>query len=131
LTTDQKLWLEKAYESIRASELLAQNGLFKSAVSRAYYAMFYVATGLLLNKGLRFKSHSAVIAAFGQHFAATGLIPREYHRYLINAFDERNLADYETGQDLTGNHVVEKIGQAEQFLALAEKLLGPVSEQGQ
>jgi uncharacterized protein (UPF0332 family) len=130
LTNDQRLWLDKTHESVRAAELMAENGLLKSAISRAYYAMFYVATALLLGRGLRFKSHSAVIAAFGQHYAATGLVPKEYHRYLIHAFDERNVADYETGQDLTSADVVEEIRHAKEFVSLAERMLGPVSEDG-
>jgi uncharacterized protein (UPF0332 family) len=93
------------------------------AVSRAYYAMFYVATALLLGKGLRFKSHSAVIAAFGQHFAMTGLVPKEYHRYLIHAFDERNVADYETEQDLTAEDYAEKRDHAIKLLEYAERML--------
>ena len=62
-------------------------------------------------------------AAFGQHFAATGLVPKEYHRYLINGFDERNVADYETEQELTVEDVKEKVEQASQFLHLAEQML--------
>jgi uncharacterized protein (UPF0332 family) len=125
LKTNQERWLDKARESIRAAELLAEHGMNKIAVSRAYYSMFYVATALLLDKGLRFKSHSALIAGFGQHFAATGLMPKEYHRFLIHAFDERNVADYETEQELTAEDVKEKIGHASQFLLYAEQMLNP------
>jgi uncharacterized protein (UPF0332 family) len=123
LTTTQQRWLDKARESIQAAELMTQHGMNKIAVSRAYYAMFYVATALLLGKGLRFKSHSALIAAFGQHFAATGLVPKEYHRYLVHAFDERNVADYETEQELTAEDVKEKISHAQEFLQFAEQML--------
>ncbi len=46
-------------------------GNYDFAVSHFYYAMFYLAEALLLTKGLRFSKHSAVIAAFGEHFAKT------------------------------------------------------------
>jgi uncharacterized protein (UPF0332 family) len=123
LTPDQKHWLDKARENIAAAELLGQNGMNRIAVSRAYYAMFYVATALLLGKGLRFKSHSAVISAFGQHFAATGLVPKEYHRYLLHAFDERNVADYESEQELTADDIAEEVEHASRFLEVAERML--------
>jgi uncharacterized protein (UPF0332 family) len=45
--------------------------------------MFYVAEAFLLNKGLAFGKHSAVIAAFGEHFTKTGIVPPEFHRYLM------------------------------------------------
>jgi uncharacterized protein (UPF0332 family) len=123
LTADQRGWLDKARENIAAAELLRQNGMNKITVSRAYYAMFYVATALLLGKGLRFKSHSAVISAFGQHLAMTGLVPKEYHRYLLHAFDERNVADYESEQELTADDVAEEIEHAIKFLEHAERML--------
>ncbi len=58
---EQIALLRKAAESLRAAELLATNELFDFAASRAYYTMFYVAEAFLLNKGLTFSSHAAVI----------------------------------------------------------------------
>jgi uncharacterized protein (UPF0332 family) len=55
--------------------MLADGGFARGAASRAYYAMFSAARALLLSQGLDFSSHSAVIAAFGQHFAKSGRVP--------------------------------------------------------
>ena len=60
--------LEEARESVRAAKLLLQSGHPGYAASRAYYAMFYAASAFLEGQGLRFSSHSAVIAAFGPTF---------------------------------------------------------------
>lgn len=87
---EQIALLRKAAESRRAPELLATNELFDFAASRAYYTMFYVAEAFLLNEGLTFSSHAAVISAFGRDFARTGRVPVEFHRYLIDAQDLRN-----------------------------------------
>jgi uncharacterized protein (UPF0332 family) len=64
LKPEQIALLRKAAESLRAAELLATNELFDFAASRAYYTMFYVAEAFLLNEGLTFSSHAAVISAF-------------------------------------------------------------------
>ena len=56
--------------------------------------MFYVAEAILLGEGLTFSKHSAVIAAFGEHFVKPGRIPPEFHRYLIEGEDNRHLGDY-------------------------------------
>lgn len=69
---EQAALLRKAQDSLRAARLLADQQLYDFAVSRAYYAMFYVAQAFLLGEGLSFSKHSAVIAAFGQQFAKTG-----------------------------------------------------------
>jgi len=77
--------------------LLQKNDYFDFAASRAYYTMFYAAEALLLDKGLHFSKHSAVIAAFGQHFEKSGTESAEMHHYLIAAQDRRNIGDYDTG----------------------------------
>lgn len=42
--------------------------------------MLYIAEAFLLEKGLTFSKHSAVISAFGKHFAKTGELPKDFHR---------------------------------------------------
>lgn len=67
-------------------------------MSRAYYAMFYVAEALLDQVGLAFSSHAAVISAFGQNFAKTGQLPTDLHRYLIDAQAQRTRANLDSAQ---------------------------------
>ena len=121
---EQIALLRKAAESLRAAELLATNELFDFAASRAYYTMFYVAEAFLLNEGLTFSSHAAVISAFGRDFARTGRVPVEFHRYLIDAQDLRNQGDYDIDSAITEAEANQLIAQAQQFLKLAERLLG-------
>jgi uncharacterized protein (UPF0332 family) len=70
---------------------------------------------------------SAVIAAFGQRFARTGLVPVGLHRYLIDGQDIRTTGDYGIGPSLTEAQATEQIVHAEDFLLWAERLLGPLS----
>ena len=121
---EQTALLKKAGESLRAAQLLATNELLDFAASRAYYTMFYVAEAFLLNEGLTFSSHAAVISAFGRDFARTGRVPVEFHRYLIDAQDLRNQGDYGIDSAITESEANELIGHAQQFLELAERLLG-------
>ena len=86
--------------------------------------MFYVAEAFLLNEGLTFSSHAGVISAFGRDFARTGRVPVEFHRYLIDAQDLRNQGDYDIDSAITESEANELIGHAQQFLELAERLLG-------
>ena len=79
--------LHKARESVDAARLLGEKCYWDFAASRAYYAMFYTAEALLLEKGLSFSSHSAVIAAFGKEFAKSGALDPKLHRFLLDAQD--------------------------------------------
>jgi len=112
--------LAKSRESLQAAELLAQRHFFDSAASRAYYAMFYVAEALLFEIGERFSKHSAVHAAFGQHFAKPGKLDPKFHRYLLEAFDQRLVGDYEVTTSVSERAVQDLLAHAKEFLATAD-----------
>ena len=115
--------LHKARRSLQAAKLLSEQGYTDFAASRAYYAMFYAAEALLLDRGLSFSSHAAVIAAFGREIAKAGIMNPRFHRYLIDAQDLRNLGDYGLGPALAPEQAEELLNWAAEFLAEAERLL--------
>jgi uncharacterized protein (UPF0332 family) len=124
MTPEQSALIKKAQNSIDAAHLLKDSGYYDFAVSRAYYAMFYVAEAFLLEDDLSFSKHSAVISAFGKRFAKLVRVPQEFHRYLIEGEDSRNIGDYDTGEGLSEDDANTQIERAEKFLKLAEQLLG-------
>lgn len=115
--------LEKAHQSLQAAESLKRDGFRDFAASRSYYAMFYVAEALLIEDGLSYSSHAAVIGALGKLFAKTGRLDIRFHRYLLDAQDTRNIADYGIGPGVTIKQVEETMFRAEEFLKAAEALL--------
>ncbi|MBI4584695.1 MAG: HEPN domain-containing protein [Planctomycetes bacterium] len=124
MNPEQIALLKKAKDSLRGARVLADEGLFDFAVSRAYYTMLYAVESFLLQAGETYSKHSAVIAAFGQKFAKTGTIPANFHRYLIEAQEARNVGDYDAGPGLTQAQALEQIKRAEEFVKLAEQYLG-------
>ena len=121
--------LEKASRSIDAAEdLLRRRGDIDFAAGRAYYAMFYVAEAFLLGKGLAFSKHSAVHAAFGEHFVRTGILPAELHRALIHGMEVRQTGDYDYMNEVSPEEAVQQITNAEQFLETAAKILGSIPQ---
>lgn len=127
MTADQQELLQEARASIAAARLLLENVYPGYAASRAYYAMFYVAQAYLEGDSLAFSKHSAVIAAFGQHFARTGRVPVEYHRYLIEAQAVRQSGDYGQRNAVTLEQATTQIERAAAFLELAQQAIGPLS----
>lgn len=95
MTAERDALIAKGRRSLAAARQLFDRQDFDFAASRAYYAMFYLAEALLLSRRLTFSRHSAVIAAFGQHFVKTGDFRPEHHAALRTAFDERNVGDYQ------------------------------------
>ena len=115
--------LHKARDNRQAAALLLQNGYADIAASRLYYAMFYTAEALLLERGQVFSSHAAVIAAFGRDFAKTGVLDPRFHRYLIDVQDLRQSGDYDTNAAVTPAQVEQALHWADDFLAAAQALL--------
>ena len=116
MTAELRGLLSMAEESIRAAMLLAEQDLNRFAVSRAYYAMFYCAEALLLSRDLSFSKHWGVIAALGKEFAKPGLLPPEFHRFLIEASELREEGDYDFAAVIEDEDCVLQITRAKQFL---------------
>jgi len=87
--------------------------------------MFYVAEALLfeMKKGLTFRKHGGMHAAFGEHFAKKGELDPKFHGYLLDAFEGRLEADYNVEIFLTEAAVNEMIARPKEFLNTAQVYL--------
>jgi uncharacterized protein (UPF0332 family) len=87
--------------------------------------MFYATEALLLSRDLSFSKHSAVIAAFGREFVKTGTLPRSLHRYLLDAYDLRNLGDYGAVHAVDDADARQALENAKTFCAAIKSYLIP------
>ena len=125
----QRDLLLSARDSLEAARVLLDSGYPDYAASRAYYAMFDAAEAFLEGKGLWYSKHSAVVSAFGKEFAATGLVPTDYHRSLKRAEELRHVADYGPRKFVEPDKAREQIERAERFLDLARQMIGEIPEE--
>ena len=129
MTQRQSILLRKAAQRVAASRDLLRLGYVEDAVSRAYYAMFYLAEAFLDGEGVRFSSHAAVVAEFGRRFVKTGCVPTEFHQYLLKAQEARHGGDYEDVYPLSTEEGELHLRRAERFLELArERIQGPENQ---
>jgi len=124
LKESSRLLLEKAVRAIQAAQTLLDNDSAEFATGRAYYAMFYVAEAMLNEKDLRFSKHGGVHGAFGEQYVKSGLFDPKYHRWLLNAFDQRLEGDYGAVVISVPQDARELIDQANEFLHEAQRFLG-------
>jgi len=118
-----KALCKKSERSLSAAEALIERGDFDFAVSRTYYAMFYMAEALLLLKDKSYSSHAAVIAALHKEFVNTGEIPRSMHTALHRAFDLRQKGDYLSDVEVTEDKAQAILKSARELVSLAKDLL--------
>lgn len=118
-------FLARADRYLASAELLHAHGDPESAVSRAYYAMFFAAEAALLTRQLAFSSHKGVIAAFGEHFVKTGAFPASMGRDLARAHDKRLVGDYDAKPGITPESAAELVDAARAFVTRIRAHMGP------
>lgn len=109
--------LDKALDVLEAAEALLKIGKIDVAAGRAYYSMMHTAEALLFEvKDLSFNRHGDIHGAYGLYFAKTKILDPKFHRWLLDAFDQRVVGDYDVSSGLDHEMVSEMIEQAREFL---------------
>lgn len=109
--------LEIAQEYLKDSWKLLELRRFRSAVDRAYYAMFYAAKAILASKGLvPPKTHKGLRELFGKEIILKGLIEKDLGRDLTRAFQLRQASTYEVYARFEEDATREIVEKAEKFV---------------
>lgn len=122
---DQKIrkHLNKAHQILKEQKALFDQGLYGGSVSRGYYAIFNLASAILLTKGKEYSSHQAVIANFGKEFVKENKIDAKYHKILIELFTLRRTADYDIEKVIDKNTAKLVLNLTYDFLKMAKEYL--------
>ena len=118
---DIKSLQAKARKFIESAKVLIDVNDYDSAVSRTYYAMFFITEALFLTKNLAPKSHSGLISLFGDHFVKTNIFPKEMGRQLNGAYDKRLMGDY-------GTSIVIDKNEAQGLLNIGQDFIENIAE---
>ena len=89
------VYLDGARQALRSAQYNLDGDFYGVAINRAYYAFFYAATALLLTLDITRGKHSGVMAAFREHFVKPGTFLVQDSRAYGEAFELRNVTDYE------------------------------------
>lgn len=112
-----RYWWEKAQESLEAARRELAAGAYAFAINRAYYALFYAVSALLLEEGRQFKKHSGVRAAFNRDFIKTGRVGKKYGDLYNQLFDDRQAGDYIALTEFDAQYVQDKVEACKDILA--------------
>lgn len=114
--------IEKAYKNLEEAKACAKLGYWNLAGNRLYYAVYHMASALLLDKGISTRTHAGVIHLIGEKFIATGLVDKSYGRFFSRLYQLRQSGDYDDMYDATEEEVTPYFEKAEAFLKELEKL---------
>jgi uncharacterized protein (UPF0332 family) len=118
-----RYWWDKALESLSAARRECAAGAYDFAINRAYYALFYTVSALLLEEGHHFRKHSGVRAAFNRDIVKSGRLSRKHGELYNQLFRDRHEGDYIALVNFDTPYVQGKIDACEGFLACIRPLL--------
>ncbi len=118
-----RIRLERCQDDLATTKLLIREGKYRTAVSRAYYAIFMIATAALLTLDISRSKHSGVESAFGQYMVKGGLLEPKYHAIYMKAREWREDADYSLTVTFTEQDARAILAEAEDFVARVEQYL--------
>jgi uncharacterized protein (UPF0332 family) len=122
------LLLEKARKSLRVGREILVGGSPEFASSRVYYAFFYTAQALLVTQRLSFSRHGQVIAQYGLRFSKTKILDPAFHTALGEAFQLRQVGDYQVEVPVEYDAVDRLAAICEQFIEAASRYIAGLSE---
>ena len=120
---EYKKLLSLSLEELEIAALLLDREHYRTCLLRSYYSIYYATQALLLSQNLDASTHKGTIRLFGQYFVKTGQFSSEFAKILSDAYELRQLSDYDA--DFTGTLAeAERIlEQAKTFVAEVEQLL--------
>src|SRR5262249_46888247 len=116
-------WWNKALESLKAARRELAADAYTFAINRAYYALFYAVSALLLEEGRRFSKHSGDGAAFNRDIIRSGLLSRKYGDLYNQLFGDRQESELVVFTAFDGPYVQDKIDACEECLTHLRPLL--------
>ena len=114
---------EHAQECLEAARSLFESGSLKSAVNRAYYAIFHAMRAVLAYDGIDMKHHSGIISSFRRLYIKTDILDVKLSLTISELYDLRTGSDYDDFFVITGAEVAEQLDHAADFLCAIEKHL--------
>lgn len=118
-----KYRIEQAEESLDSAQVLLERGLIRPAVNRSYYAMFYAVLALLATRKQETSKHGGAISLFDREFVKKGTFPKEFSKWLHEAFDLRQRSDYTIDFKLSKEDAEQTLKHAVSFVQEVKSVL--------
>ncbi|ORU00171.1 hypothetical protein D081_1265 [Anaerovibrio sp. JC8] len=107
---------ETSLENIADAKLMFDNGRYKNALNRAYYAIFHAIRAVCALDGFDSSKHSGVISYFNQNYVKSGVFTKELSKIIKYSSESREKADYLDFFIASKEDAEKQIEQAECFV---------------
>lgn len=118
-----KYRIERANEDILTAKVNLENGLYKGAVNRSYYAIFHAIRAVNALDGFDASKHSSVIAHFNQFHVHTGNFDKNTYKIIDSAYRIREKCDYSDFFIVSKKEAEEQYNKSVEFIECVQKYL--------
>ncbi len=115
--------LERASDDLESAQILLDNGKYKAANNRAYYACYHAIDAVLALEPISFKKHRDTLAYFNKNYVHTGIFPGDVGRRIARLEVIRHKSDYDTFYIASREEAVLQTETARDFLEKVRKYL--------
>ncbi len=115
--------INNAQEKLESAEILLNAGKYKDSIGRSYYAIFSAVRAVLVLDHVDFYKHAGVIAFFQKEYIKTQKFDIKFSKYLQNAFQIRNVCDYDDFFIASKQDAELQIEHAKEFLDAVKSYL--------
>ena len=115
--------VERSRDCLREAKLLLDNGEYRGAANRAYYAAFHALRAVLALDDFDSKKHSGVISKFRETYIKTGRFTPEMSDTISSLFRIRSASDYDDFYIASKADVEAQYQRAEKLVAEIERYL--------
>lgn len=115
--------LERAKEDINTAKVNIDNGLYKGAINRSYYAIFHAIRAVNVLDGFDSSKHSSVIAHFNQYHVHTGDFEKHTYKIIDSSYRIREKCDYSDFFIVSKEDAETQYKKSIEFVACVEEFL--------
>lgn len=116
-----KYRMERAREDLETSKINFENGMYKGAVNRSYYAIFHAIRAVNILDGYDASKHSSVIAHFNQFYVHAGQFDKNTYKIIDSAYRIREKCDYSDFFIVSKEEAEEQYQKAVKFVDCVEE----------
>ena len=116
-------YIKKAENSLKSASILIKNDLYEDSISKSYYTMYNILTGLLFKTGIKCENHTASILLLKLLFKENNL-----YKTANSAKKERIEKQYYIEEETTKTAALDMFKDAEEFLINIKLIIKTIKE---
>lgn len=114
---------QRSYAALKEADDAIKDAHWNLAIQRLYYAVYYMASALLMKNKIPAQIHNGVVGQIGLHFVTTGKLSKENGRLYSRLLQSRITGDYNDFFDFTREEVCSFVQPTRELVESLEELI--------